>query len=106
MRNEFLGVLTADGYFMDVNTFEWTEYPSSCNVANNDTVFNNIWSYQGKPTNFGKGIVCDGHDDCHYSSEVVQFDPQTKEWNSLGFMNVDRTFQVLVEVPKSFCNMF
>lgn len=98
------GILNDLGYFMDLNTFQWSNYSQAYYLNDDENPLNNLWSYQGKPTVFGPFSNC--QDGCVYSNDVIQFDPQTKVWNHIGNFNQGRSFHAMVEVSSSFCDMF
>ena len=100
------GLMNDMGHFMDLNTFQWSNYSQAYYLSEVENPLNNLWSYQGKPTAFGPFSNCEGEDGCVYSNDVIQFDPQNKVWNHIGNFNAGRSFLTMVEVSSAFCDIF
>ncbi len=94
------GILLRNGYWFNLETETWEQrrFPP---YAMFFTEPNAITSFRGKPTVFGN-TVCDDAGSCTYS-EVVQYDPETDSWDSLGQMSVGRAFHTVIEVPVELC---
>jgi len=63
-----------------------------------------MFSFRGKPTVFGNP-ECNLDFECPLT-EVLQYDPATDKWESLGSLSKQRIAAEIVEVPISFCEYF
>ncbi len=91
-----------NGYWFNLDSLEWEVKmfpPNNVYVTEADS----LYSFRGMPTIFGSP-VCNSEGDCEYT-EVMQYDNDDDEWNSLGYLLESRSFQAVIEVPQSVCDL-
>jgi len=97
------GILLRDGFFFGFDSREWQakRFPPHIDLVR---IPDATWTFRGKPTTFGSP-VCDDKGQCEYL-EIMAYDAETNSWDSLGFMNEQRNFMDVIEVPEHFCDRY
>jgi len=64
---------------------------------------NRLETFRGKPTIFGYPD-CGNNGICS-ANQVLQYDPSTDEWESIGRLKTEREYSGIIEVPGKFCDI-
>ncbi len=101
--NGELGVMLPVGDWFSLRSFTWRKFAVPPLDPIGD-VPNAMFSFGGRPTIFGIPS-CDSDGECEYR-EVVQYDPLSDSWLTLGSMTETRLMHEVIEVPVEYCDYF